>query len=175
MTPADVLKWGANRPVYYWQGEIIDGRKLARSAAACGIALPMQVDFDDEEEAMHYLATVHPERALERWPCSTASEAAKRFAVPLRSIAKFFQPAPRVPRRRAARRRTGAQTRGRLGGPSMHLYISNEIRALAKERGASIGISESEYIRTAALIVTPQQVRAKLIALEIARTRKPSR
>lgn len=173
MTPEEVLKWGISTPVYYWEGEIIDGRKLARSAALCGIQLPMQIDFESEEEAQRHLFAHHPKRALERWPCATASEAAAKFSAPLRKVAKHFQPKARPARKRpGSRRRTGAQTRGRLGGPARHIYISDPMWEQIGVDAASLNVSRAEYVRAAVAAVTPQQVRTKLITLAIAASSK---
>lgn len=173
MRPADVRAWGISQPVYYWQGRLIDGRKLARAARLCGVEPLLQVDLETEEEAQRHLGRTHPERALKLWPCSSASEAAERFGLPLSRVARFFQPAPRAKRPQARKRRTGKRTRARLGGPrKVEIYLAPHLRATVDENSESIRVSMSDYIRGCILVASPQQVQSKLIAVSIAEARR---
>lgn len=172
-TPEGVRKWGVTRPVYYFEGEIIDGRKLSRAAAVAGVPLSVQIDFETVEEAMHHLAVVHPARALKRWPCATAGEASQKFGVPLKTIAKYFQPAEARRKFSARRQLTGQKTRTRTGGSHpVQFYVSSQLRKQIDLWAAEVGVSASEYMRAALLSVSPEQVRQKIVALSITRDRR---
>lgn len=158
------------RPVYYWDGKILDGRKLASIASTLGRPLLLEVELESEAEAMHFLALHHPERALARWPCKSAREASEKFGIPIRKVAKFFQPAEKTPRVYARRRVTGARTRGRAGGPrSIHLNLRSDLLSRLELDAQSIGVSKSDYMRAALQCVTPAEVRTKLITMSLAR------
>lgn len=155
-------------PLYKYQGRTIDGEKRARACSETGRRIAV-CDISDERTAAALLWRLHPERALELFPSSCATDAARRYSARLVEVSPHFQPPPRA---YPPRKRTGARSRNTQLTESpvqMNVRVGQELRNKVKEAAQSVGLKESEYLRGALVVANqdPERVRAVLIALSI--------
>ena len=152
---------GQLMPVFRLYGSIIDGNKRFEAGNRLGLDLVFH-DFDDEKKAAAMLWRLHPIRALELFPCSSAQEAALKYSARLSSVARYFR---REKTQYPPRKNDGS--RGRVSEfceepIRCNIRIGKAVVTNAKEAALSCGLSFPDYVRGALVLSLrePELVRA---------------
>lgn len=144
---------GVFLPVYFFEGEIIDGRK--RMAAAEATAQDFErVDLEDERRAARLLWNLHPKRALLRFGSGrTLSQLCEFFGVRALSIIdarKALAPLPPQYDRTPEYRR------------QLHVRLDNEASARLNEMSKATNSRFGHVISAALLVANRDHVAAVL-------------
>lgn len=169
---ASINKIGQILPVYWWQNQILDGEKRREACLQLGL-YPDEIYLETEEEARAVLWQLHPERALRRWPQSSAGQAAASFSARIVDVARVWQPKRKKPERQSPGLRTGQRCFSRLlsADPKrLNLQLGARTYAAVVAAAEGDGLSHTNWARAALdLCATDPTMRDRVRAHWLAR------